>query len=134
MDKNVVGNLFYGSDGWMAVDAEGFQVYKGEKSEKVMDEKFQGPDVWSTVPHMTNFLDAVRANDARQLNASIENGVESAALFQIANISYRLKRRLEFDPKAWRFPPGCRSGPHADACLPRALHRARASLSYLQRG
>ncbi len=116
MDKNVVGNLFYGSDGWMAVDAEGFQVYKGEKSEKVMDEKFQGPDVWSTVPHMTNFLDAVRANDARKLNASIENGVESAALFQIANISYRLKRRLEFDPKAWAF----RQDAEADRMLTRA--------------
>jgi predicted dehydrogenase len=116
MDKNVVGNLFYGSDGWMAVDAEGFQVYKGEKSEKVMDEKFKGPDVWSTVPHMTNFLDAVRANDARKVNASIENGVESAALFQIANISYRLKRRLEFDPKAWAF----RQDAEADRMLTRA--------------
>ncbi len=36
---NKVGNLFYGSEGWMAVDGNGFQVYKGEKSEKVMDEK-----------------------------------------------------------------------------------------------
>jgi predicted dehydrogenase len=103
MGNNVIGNLFYGSEGWMAVDAEGYQVYKGEKNEKVMDEKFQGPDVWSTVPHMTNFIEAVRANDAKRLNAGVEDGVKSAALFQIANISYRLKRRLEFDPESWSF-------------------------------
>ena len=102
-DKNVVGNLFYGSDGWMAVSGEGFQIYKGETNEKVMDEKFQGPDVWSSVPHMANFIEAVRANDPKQLNASVEDGVKSAALFQIANISYRLRRGLEFNPASWSF-------------------------------
>ena len=99
----------------MAVDGEGFQVYKGEKSEKVMDEKFDGPDIWSTVPHMTNFLEAVRANDPKRLNASVEIGVESASLCHLANISYRLKRRLEFDPQTWRFPKRRRGGSHADA-------------------
>src|SRR6266571_4227864 len=33
-----VGNLFYGSEGWMATGRTGFQVYKGEKGEKIMDE------------------------------------------------------------------------------------------------
>ena len=35
---NTVGDLFYGSEGWMANGRSGFQVYKGEKSEKIMDE------------------------------------------------------------------------------------------------
>jgi predicted dehydrogenase len=116
---NFVGNLFYGSEGWMALDGNGFQVYKGEKSEKVMDEKFKGPDIWSTVPHMTNFLDAVRANDPAKLNASVETGVKSAALFQLANISYRLKRRVEFAPQTWTI-----SGDHEAARMLTRDYRA----------
>src|SRR5262249_8366173 len=38
-DSYTIGNLYYGSDGWMAVGANSFQVYKGEKGEKIMDEK-----------------------------------------------------------------------------------------------
>src|SRR5260370_40080357 len=37
--NNTVGNLFYGSDGWMALDGAGFTVYKGEKSELAMEEQ-----------------------------------------------------------------------------------------------
>src|SRR6476620_7983015 len=36
---NYVGNLFYGADGWMMVDSEGFKVYKGDKEDLIMDEK-----------------------------------------------------------------------------------------------
>jgi len=35
--RNTVGDLFYGTDGYMSIDDDGFQVYKGEKHEKVMD-------------------------------------------------------------------------------------------------
>jgi predicted dehydrogenase len=114
-DKHVIGNLFYGSDGWMAISGEGFQVYKGEPNEKVMDENFQGPELWSSVPHMSNFIESVRANDPKQLHASVEDGVKSAALFQIANISYRLKRRLDFNPESWNF----RGDSEADRMLTR---------------
>ena len=51
----MVGNLFFGGDGWIVVDDDGFQVYKGEKSEKVMDEK-RSRAADTTVPHMENFL------------------------------------------------------------------------------
>ncbi len=98
---NTVGNLFLGSDGWMWLGG-GFQVYKGESNEKVMDEK-GSPGENSTVLHMRNFLDACRSRNYRQLNADIEIGAMSAALCHLANISYRVGRKLTWDDSSRRF-------------------------------
>ncbi len=97
---NVIGDLIYGSDGWMAVSGESFQVYKGEKSEKIMDEKGNS----SGVPHFKNFIQAVRSREPKELNADVEVGVTSAILVHLANISHRLGKRLPFDPQTMTFP------------------------------
>jgi predicted dehydrogenase len=98
---NTIGNLFYGSEGWMSVDGNGFQVYKGvpngrtEKQEKLMDEaRSPGGD---TGPHMANFLAAVKSRNYKDLHAEIEIAAPSADLCHMANTSYRLKRTLKFD-------------------------------------
>ncbi len=101
--SNKVGNLFYGSDGWMAVDSRGFQVYKGEKEEKVMDEKAQGGGQWETVPHMQNFLAAVRSRKYQELNAEIEIGARGAAMAHLGNVSYRVGKKLTWDDSKHRF-------------------------------
>jgi predicted dehydrogenase len=96
---NTIGDLFYGSDGWMAVDAAGFQVYKDK--EKTMDvPKAPGDD---TGPHMSNFLAAVKSRDYKSLNADVEIGVASADLAHLANTSYRLKRTLRFDESTRKY-------------------------------
>jgi predicted dehydrogenase len=100
---SVVGNLFYGNDGVMALHPYGFQVYKGEKREKVLDEKAQESKIWDPRPHMANFLKAVRSRRYQDLHADIEVGIAAAALCHLGNISYRLGRRVEFDPAAMRF-------------------------------
>jgi predicted dehydrogenase len=97
----VIGNLFYGSEGWMALELAGFRVYKGRNSEKLMDEKWTGAD--GTTTHMENFLAAVRSRDYKSLNADIGAGVTSANLVSMANASYRLKRLLNYDDAARRF-------------------------------
>jgi predicted dehydrogenase len=97
---NIVGDLFWGSDGWMAVDGSEFTVYKGESNEKIMQEKSAGGD---TNPHMSNFLEACKSRDHTKLTADIEIGAASAALCHLANISYRLGRRLNFDPAKMKF-------------------------------
>ena len=98
---NVVGNLFYGVDGWMALDGGSFQVYKGEKNEKIMDEKAERGD--ETVIHMKNFVSAVKSRKHTDLTADVEVGVRSVALVHVSNISYRLGRKLNFDPKTMKF-------------------------------
>jgi hypothetical protein len=100
---NFIGNLFFGSKGYMAVDVSGYQVYLGEKRELAKDVKFKEPKKWDTGPHMANFLAACRSRKHTDLNADIEEGYTSAALCHMANISYRMGRKLQFDPVKERF-------------------------------
>jgi len=101
-EVNVVGDEFFGSDGALTVDGRGFQVYKGQKREKVMDEKSttRGSD---TKDHMNNFLAACRSRKYRDLNAEVEIGVQSADLCHLANIAYRTGRTLKFDAASEKF-------------------------------
>ena len=97
---NVVGDLFWGSEGWMSVDGSGFTVYKGETSEVAMQEKSTGTD---TAHHMQNFIDCCKSRDHTKLNADIEIGAASAALCHLANIAYRVGRRVQFDSAKMKF-------------------------------
>jgi predicted dehydrogenase len=115
---NYVGNIFFGSAGFLVVDHTGFQLYKStagdisgeaargagagsrERYEKTMDEKPTGED---TVPHMKNFLDAIRARDYKKLNADVEIGTHSAAFCHLANIAYRTGRSLRMNDSNGRF-------------------------------
>ncbi len=99
--RNVVGDIYFGSDGWMWVGHDGFRVYKGEKREKVMDEPPSKEE--GTVLHMENFLKACRTRNYKDLNADVEIGVISANLCHLANISYRVKRKLVLDERRRSF-------------------------------
>jgi predicted dehydrogenase len=94
-----VGNIFFGSEGFLTLDGDGFRVYKGYKRELAMEEKARPDDEDS--PHMANFLAACRSRNYQELTADIEIGVTSAALVHLANISYRVGRRLTIDPASW---------------------------------
>jgi predicted dehydrogenase len=104
-DSNCIGNLFYGSEGWMALDAEGYRIYKGEpEGQLVQQAKFEEPQQTDTGPHMANFLAAVRSRKYQDLHADIEIGRISADLCHLANISYRRGgQSLKFDPKTEKF-------------------------------
>jgi predicted dehydrogenase len=99
---NSVGNLFLGSEGWMWLDGGGFQVYKGDSNEKTMDEK-STPGLDGTRLHMENFLKACRGRNYKELNAEVEIGAMSASLCHLANISYRVGRKLNWDSARNRF-------------------------------
>lgn len=87
-----VGNLFYGSEGYMVID--GYTEYKtflGKNGEPGPARK-EGGNNWA------NFIEAVRNNKREQLNGEIEEGHLSSALVHLSNISYRVGRSLDFDP------------------------------------
>jgi predicted dehydrogenase len=100
---NTVGNLFLGSDGYMSLDENGFQVYKGENHELAMDEKNDRKGPSTTQLHMENFVKAVKSRDYKDLHCDVETAARAAALCHLANISYRLGRRLSFDPATQKF-------------------------------
>jgi predicted dehydrogenase len=97
-----VGNLYFGSDGWMWLDERGYQVYKGEKNELAADVKAErGKN--TTVLHMENFLHACRTRNHKDLTADIEIGATSVILVHMANVSYRVGRVLHWDDRGRNF-------------------------------
>jgi predicted dehydrogenase len=108
-----IGNLFYGSEGWLWIDGDGrkWQSYLGRKEEKgpgseaPADAGGSDPLVLTSIesPHYQNFVDAVRAGDPKVLTCDILEGHLSATLPHLANIAYRVGRTLTFDGKTERF-------------------------------
>jgi len=96
-----VGNLFYGSEGWAAMTDRGFQAFKGDSNELVMEEAGErtprGSENDPITLHMKNFLDACRTRNYKSLNDEIEIAHLSAGMCHLANISYRTGRSLVLD-------------------------------------
>ncbi|HXA06400.1 MAG TPA: Gfo/Idh/MocA family oxidoreductase [Bryobacteraceae bacterium] len=90
-DSNTVGNTFYGSKGYLAIDGYGqYKTWLG-KDQEPGPARTEGGNNWA------NFIEAVRSRKQSDLNAPIEEGYMSTVLVHLANISYRLGRSLEFD-------------------------------------
>ena len=79
----------------MVLDGAGFEIYLGEQKEK--GQSMEAVKERDTVPHMQNFLKAVKSRNYKDLNGDVEEGVTSADLVHMANISYRLGRKLTFE-------------------------------------
>ena len=99
---NVVGNLFFGEGGWMALDDSGYRVWKADTRELLHDVKAER-GASTTGLHMSNFLSAVRSRKHEELHCDVATGVLSAAYCHLANISYRSGRKLAVDPKTESF-------------------------------
>jgi predicted dehydrogenase len=119
-----IGNLFYGSKGWVWIDGDGrgWQSYLGRKDEKgpggtAAAGTGSDPNVPTSIeyPHYQNFVDAIRAGDRSRLTAEIEEGHLSASLPHLANIAYQVGRTLTFDGTAEKF----KDDKEADALLTR---------------
>jgi hypothetical protein len=109
VDSNTIGNLFYGSKGYLAI--EGYTTYKtwlGREQEP-------GPTRTAGENHFENFVNAVRSGKRSDLNAEIEEGAISTTLIHLANISYRLGRTLHFDAAAY----ACKDDAEANAMFKR---------------
>ena len=95
--SNSIGNLFYGSEGYMVVDLGGnWRTYMGQ-------ERAPGPSGGGGGDMFKNFVDAIRADDHSMLEGDILEGHRSCALIHMANTSYRLGRTLNFDPRTERY-------------------------------
>jgi hypothetical protein len=92
-----VGNIFLGSEGYMLIrHYTAYETYLGQKREP-------GPSAKAEGNHYANFLQAVRSRKTSEQNGPVETAHYASALAHLANISYRLGRRLEFDPRRERF-------------------------------
>jgi predicted dehydrogenase len=88
---NTVGNIFYGSNGYLGIDT--YDSYKTWVGEGVTP----GPSGKGSADHYQNFIDCVRSRRAEDIHSPIEEAHKSTTLVHLANASYRLGRTLQFD-------------------------------------
>ena len=86
-----VGNLFFGTEGYLAINGDRWSTYMGQKEEP-------GPSGKGGGDHFGNFVVAVKARKPELLHAPVVEGHLSSALCHLGNISYRLGRALAVDP------------------------------------
>ncbi|MBN1894519.1 Gfo/Idh/MocA family oxidoreductase [bacterium] len=105
-----IGNLFFGTEGWMHLDGSTWKTFYGRKNEpgpcsKDESEAADPSNLAGAASggHFGNFIDAVRADDWTLLTADIEEGHLSSSLCHLANLSNRLGRELIFNGRAERF-------------------------------
>ncbi len=114
---NTIGNVFYGSNGLLTLDGETW-AGAGESYRSFIGRELKdGPSRTQPNNHFENFIEAVRAGKPDAVNAGVEDGAITAGLIHLANISYRLRRSIRFDPTTFT----CPGDPEATAmCGPRA--------------
>ena len=125
-----IGNLIYGSKGWMSITSEdegkskavmcdievtpsGFSSYHEETGAEFTNDDPATAD--AVVNHFTNFIDCVRSRNRQDLHADILEGHLSSSISHLGNIACRLKRPLQFDPDREVFV----NDPEADSYLTR---------------
>ncbi len=91
-----IGNLFYGTEGYMVVNGDNWQTFLGKNAEP-------GPKGSGGGDHFDNFVQAVLARDPKKLHAAIVEGHRSSALCHLGNIAYRTGKTLNFDGQAETF-------------------------------
>jgi hypothetical protein len=117
------GTVFYTSDGYVT-DRGGWKAMRGELTLRDrphpsgVDERVMNAGVaWATYEegppidpsgesqdnHFENFIRAVRSRKREDLHCDILEGHLSTSLAQLATISYRLGRKLEFNPDTEAF-------------------------------
>ncbi len=92
-----VGNFFYGDKGYMVINGySNYKTFLGKEREP-------GPSKNEGGDHYANFVKAVRAHDTGLQNGPVETAHLSSGIAHLGNISYRLGRRLNFDPASEKF-------------------------------
>ena len=92
-----IGNIFYGTEGYMVV--KGYNYYETFLGR----DRKPGPTRREGGDHYKNFIEAVVARDASKLNGPVETAHLSSGLAHLGNVAYRVGRSLTFDPASEKF-------------------------------
>ncbi len=109
-----IGNVFYGTEGWMEVNGSLWKAYKGRDTEPFTGSDMEaegaavgGDQTFRAAPggggHFANFIAAVRSGNRFDLQCDIGEGHMSSALPLIANIAYRVGDTLHFNGEFEKF-------------------------------
>ena len=116
-----IGNIFYGSEGYLEIDGSTWRAYRNKESEPFAGSKVIQANASETLTgssnteHFVNFLDAIKSGNNETLHCDILDGHYSSAVPFLANISYRLGREIRFIGNSEK----CINDSAADAMLTR---------------
>ncbi len=116
-----IGNIFYGSEGYLEIDGSTWRAYRNKESEPFAGSKVIQANASETLTgssnteHFVNFLDAIKSGNNETLHCDILDGHYSSAVPFLANISYRLGREIRFIANSEK----CINDSAADAMLTR---------------
>jgi predicted dehydrogenase len=110
-----IGDIWYGSKGYMATSTGGWRTFMGK-------EGAPGPksEADPGYPGFVNFIDVMRSRKREDQLAEVEEGAISTMLIHLANISYRTGRTLYFDPATYT----CKGDAEATAMFTRGQYRS----------
>jgi predicted dehydrogenase len=97
---NFIGNLFYGSKGYMVLEDSGFKTFLGDKREPGEAMQMVEAKQDENTAHVSNFLECIRSRQPGKLVANVHEAAVSADLVHMANISYRTERKLVLEQGA----------------------------------
>ncbi|SIR11336.1 Gfo/Idh/MocA family protein [Maribacter ulvicola] len=102
-----IGNMFYGTEGWLEINGSTWKAYKGSEKEPfagsgMADGAAVGGDTsFRTAPdsdgHFANFITGVKSGNRLDINCDVEVGHMSTVLPLIANIAYKTGETLRFN-------------------------------------
>ncbi|HOO99571.1 MAG TPA: Gfo/Idh/MocA family oxidoreductase [Bacteroidales bacterium] len=103
-----IGNMFLGTDGYVEINGSQWKAFrKNEREPFAGSQVGERPTDFMAAPggggHYGNFLEAIRAGNNDPLHCDIYEGYMSACLPNLANISYRLGKKLVFDGTTEKF-------------------------------
>jgi predicted dehydrogenase len=113
-----IGNVFYGSDGYLELNGENWKAFRKREEKPFADSSMKKQEDESLLgstnaEHFTNFLDAIKSGDNKTLHCDIQEGFYSSAVPLLCNISYRVGRQLHFIGDKEKFA----NDPEADGLL-----------------
>jgi predicted dehydrogenase len=103
-----IGNMFYGTEGYLEINGGQWKAFKKRENQPFAGSNVgERPTDFMAPPggggHYGNFIDAIRSGKNEDLHCDIMEGYMSACLPALANISYRVGRRLFFDGTTEKF-------------------------------
>lgn len=109
-----IGNIFYGTEGWLEVNGSSWKAYREREMEPFAGSGMAaegaavgGDKTFRAAPssggHFANFIDGVRSGDRKDLNCDILVGHMSTCLPHLGNIAYRVGETLEFNGEFEKF-------------------------------
>ncbi len=100
-EKRYHGKVFYGTDGALALDRGGFEIFSQTRGgKKVIEDKraTSRPEHSAVTEHVKAFLECMRTR--KRSPADIEVGHSASNPGHLMNISWRVGRRVRWDPES----------------------------------